>query len=245
MQACCAHQHGPMRTYSSTPAAATAEATRAQVWRTTRAVAAAAAGAWLIVSSTGSSAPHHEQTISPGPGPDQGAQMKQPQYAVTAPGPQPTGLGVYFSEGGPMAHIAAALPALRRPFPAFGWDPFPERGHVETVGAWVARTRPRASFTRELLTAPDGATIALDWLDAECPPGGGRSQADEGEGKGGEGRSSSGTGGSNGVGGEGKASTTPTCSPLPDDARLLVLVAGLTGGSHARWVGTGCLVYCV
>lgn len=56
------------------------------------------------------------------------------------------------------------------------------------------RRSPKVPYHREILTTPDGGSVALDWEDSS-----------------------------------GQA-------PLPDDAPVLILLPGLTGGSHDTYV---------
>jgi hypothetical protein len=58
-----------------------------------------------------------------------------------------------------------SLPSLQRPYKKF-WDPLHwvlGPGHTETLWGSLARTCPDVSFTREVLPAHDGGSIALDW----------------------------------------------------------------------------------
>lgn len=106
--------------------------------------------------------------------------------------------------------VLSRMPSLKSPLlapAALASTPLGTGGHAETIFAAKARPVPGVDYERELLRTPDGGTVALDTL------------SEDGEGRGGNEK--------------GEASLPP---PLSGDSPVLVVLPGLTGGSHDAYV---------
>ena len=110
--------------------------------------------------------------------------------------------------------VLSRVPSLRSPLlapAALAATPLGAGGHAETIVAAKARVAPGVDYERELLRTPDGGTVALDTLV--------------------EGKREEGDGGR-----QDKQSGLLPPPPLSPDSPVLVVLPGLTGGSHDAYV---------
>ena len=106
--------------------------------------------------------------------------------------------------------VLSRVPSLRSPLlapAALASTPLGAGGHAETIFAAKARLAPGVDYERELLKMPDGGTVALDTLSEKDVE-----------------RIA-----------EALALSSPL-APLSDDSPVLVVLPGLTGGSHDAYV---------